>query len=88
MKIAAIALAILALISGLVAAFYWYKSTLPKIKNMNPTSKDSAFLALGLINGFIQAYNEAAEFNKKAARWTAATAVLGALSAVAGALAS
>ena len=82
----AIILALAALVAGLVAARYWYKTTLVQIKNKNPTSKDNAMVALGLLNGSIIAYQEIAELNKKAALWTAATALLGAASAVLGAL--
>lgn len=78
-------------IAGLVAAGYWLKASAVQIEpiwskyggvepGVHSHSQD------GWIVGMLEAATESARLNKIAARWTAATVVLGAISALIGAL--
>jgi hypothetical protein len=78
-------LALSALATGLVAAWYWYRSSNVTAEQTNKEAKSFDSVTLGLLRGAIQAQQEVATLNKKAALWTMATVVLSAASAVAGA---
>jgi len=94
MKALSIALAGLAGISGLIAAWRWYRSSqipidpgwqLPGTGGLiEPT--DEASQAIGWAMATINAFNEASGLNRKAALWTAASVLLSAASAIAGAI--
>ena len=83
MKAIALLLAASALATGLVAAWYWYQSSIVTVEQTNKEAKSVEFITLGLLRGTIQAYQEVADLNKKAALWTMASVVLSAASAVA-----
>jgi hypothetical protein len=85
MKAITLFLAVSALAAGLIAASYWYRSTLVPIEQTNREAKSVEFVTLGLLRGAINAYQTVAALNNKAALWTACTALLSAASAVAGA---
>jgi hypothetical protein len=86
-RFVAIGLAIAALAAGLVAARYWYQSSVVKIdpawqmEIRGPVDKN----IMGWVSGVMIAFTTASRLNRKAALWTAASVVLGAVSAVIGA---
>lgn len=84
MKYAAIALAISAFAAGLVAAWYWYRSTQVPTKNAKPNARGFDTAAFGLAWGIFEASNAIAAFNKKAAAWTAVATLLSAMASVLG----
>jgi peptidoglycan/LPS O-acetylase OafA/YrhL len=86
MRLIVFSFAIGALFAGLVAAWYWYQSTKVPLKTTQPDAKGIEMAALGLAAGAYEAYRKVSALNKKAALWTAASVVLGAISAVIGAL--
>jgi len=90
MKITSMALAICALFAGLLAAWYWYKSSVVKLvpKTDGRFGGGMATAPAPWVAGAIDAFAEAARLNKNASLWTAATVVLAALSSVAGTLIS
>lgn len=78
-------------IAGLVSARYWFKASAIPVEpiwskyggvepGVHSASQD------GWMFGVLEAATESARLNKIAARWTAATAMLGAISALVGAL--
>jgi hypothetical protein len=77
--------AALAVISGLVAAWYWYQSTKPTVP---PVVEDNVMHAMKWFNGVKDTADQTARANKKAALWTAASVLLGAISTLSGALGS
>ena len=85
MKAIALLLAASALVAGLFAAWYWYRSTLVPLEQTIKDAKGVDFITLGVVRGTIEAYQKVAALNRKAAFWTGLTSVLGAASAVAGA---
>ncbi len=95
MRAISVILAIAALVTGLVAAWRWYGSSQVKIDpgwrlpgeggGIEPT--DEAGKAMSWAVATIQALNEGANLNRKAAIWTAISVACAAGSAVAGALA-
>jgi hypothetical protein len=85
MKAITLLLAFGALAAGLVAAWYWYRSTLVPLEQTIKEAKSVEFATLGLVRGAMDAYQKVAALNSKAALWTALTAVLSAASAVFGA---
>jgi hypothetical protein len=84
-RLALLILASGALITGLIAASYWYRSTKVPLKSTTPDAKGFDTAAFGLAAGAYEAYQAVAALNKKAALWTAAAAVFGAASALLGA---
>ena len=89
MKVTGIGLAILACITGVVAAIYWYQSSKVPVDPMWPQG------AVGLVEpgvreesqdgwiaGMLQASARAAELNAKAALWTAGSVLLGAAASI------
>jgi hypothetical protein len=87
LKVVDILLAALALLAGLKAAWEWYRASKiqPKpnwrIEPVVPTLANMGWDAATL-----EAFEKAGVRNAKAALWTAASVVLSALSAIAGAL--
>jgi len=80
-------LAISALVAGLLATHYGYLASKIEIDRGWPTEPgDSESSQMGWTAGIMEAIAKSADLNKTAARWTAATVVLGAASSVVGAL--
>src|SRR5262249_52732945 len=73
-----------ALVTGLIAAWYWHRSTKVPLKTTQPDAKSFEMAGFGLAAGAYQAYQAVAALNKKAALWTAASVVLSAISALIG----
>jgi hypothetical protein len=89
MKITSIALAFCALFTGLLAARYWYKSSVVKLVPKTDRRLGGGAMAVATtpwVAGTMKAFADAAGLNKNASLWTAASVVLSALSSVAGAL--
>jgi len=89
MKALAIGLAILAGITGVVAAIYWYRSSkVPTVPvwprgafgPMEPVESEAS--QSGWIAGMLQAGTRAAELNAKAALWTAGSVLLAAAASI------
>jgi hypothetical protein len=66
-----------------VAAVYWYRSSAVDFKQYSSRFPDENKLASVRTNAIMSAMWDAAELNKKAALWTAASVMLSALSSVA-----
>lgn len=79
--------AMAALASGLVAAWYWYKSTTAKIDPGIRKMDDGrdAFRVMAWVESVMNTAATASDFNRKAALWTAASVLLAAISAILGA---
>jgi len=88
MKAASVTLAICALFTGLLAAWYWYKSSVVKVvpKTDRRFGGGMATAPAPWVAGAMDAFAEAARLNKNASLWTAASVLLGAFSNVAGTL--
>jgi hypothetical protein len=67
-----------AVITCLVAAWYWYESTKPKVPAV--VDDNDVMHAMAWFHGEKDAADKTAKANKKAAIWTAATVLLGAIS--------
>jgi hypothetical protein len=84
MKCVSIAFALGALVTGLTAAFHWYKASEvpidPGWTPENPEPVDEELKQMDLNVAIIKAAGESAALNKIAALWTAAAVVLGAIS--------
>ena len=82
MKWASIALGVLAAITGLVAAVYWYRSSkvglTPIWGGLEPV--EPLFSQMGWLAGLMQTFAKSADLNKRAALWTAVSVVLAACS--------
>lgn len=80
--------AIAALITGLIAAYYWHRST---TVTPNPGgsvhSGEAEIQDAAWTTAILEANSAAGQFNKIAALWTALTVVLGAASSIFGAFA-
>jgi len=87
MKVAEIAIAILAFVTGLVAAWYWYRAS--KI-TADPGWGPNGLAEPGVhsaaqdawIAAMLQSASESARLNKIAALWTAVTVALTSISAI------
>jgi hypothetical protein len=80
------ALAVAALGSGLIAARKWYAASKIQPKANWRTEPVAPVLSnMGWTSGTLEAFERAGQLNAKAALWTAASVVLSALSAIAGA---
>ena len=77
MKLAATIFAALSVISGLVAAWYWYHSTKPTVPPV--VDEGGVMRAMRCFEGVKKASDEATKANRKAALWSAATVLLGAI---------
>ncbi len=88
MRSITVAFAIAALGTGLMAARYWYKSSKIDVHSGWPVEPGDTMLAqIGWIAGIMENITKAAELNKLAAVWTAASVLLSAASAIVGCLA-
>jgi hypothetical protein len=80
MKWASVGLALLATVAGLVAAFYWYRSSkvgiTPIWGGLEPVNP--LFSQMGWMAGLMQTFAESADLNKRAALWTAVSVALAA----------
>lgn len=87
MKIAEIALAMLASVAGLLAAWYWYKAsriqTVPKWNYSGDASWAQAVGQHRWTEDLIARTSESARLNKIAAQWTAVTVALAGISSIA-----
>jgi hypothetical protein len=81
MRLAAFILAALSLITGLVAAWYWYKSSLVRVEPRIDHRTGGAMPGpvRRWLGGTIASVENSAALNKKASLWTAATVILGTL---------
>jgi hypothetical protein len=86
MRYVSLGLAIGAMISGLVAAWYWYRGSIVKV-----TPKTDGRFGGGIASsggpwtaGIFDAIADAGRLNKIAARWTALSVALSGLASVAG----
>jgi len=86
MRVLAIVLALLALACGLRAAYLWYQSSLIKPEPDGPEPVVEELRNMWWQSAQISAADRSAALNGRAAKWTAAAVVLGAASAVCGAL--
>jgi hypothetical protein len=80
------ALAVAALVTGLIAAWKWYAASRIQPKpgwRMEPV--EPVLSNMGWTSATLEAFDKAGHLNGRAALWTAASVVLSALSAVAGA---
>jgi hypothetical protein len=89
MKSMSIVFAIGSLITGLIAAYYWYESS--KVKYGPDWDKfeepvDERLQQMGRDSGLLKGTAEAGQLNKVAALWTAFSVVLNCLSAIVSAL--
>jgi len=90
MKWVSVAIGLLGLGAGGLAAWYWYRaskvSTAPTwARGKNPFEPVDRELAhIGEIAGLVEGANESARLNKIAAQWTGASIFLSALSTVMG----
>ena len=87
MKLAGIALAGGARGTGLVAAWYWYRSSKVQVEPVWPQGVfglvepgETEGSQAGWITGTLTAYSKSADLNAKAALWTAGSVVLAAAS--------
>jgi hypothetical protein len=80
------ALAIAALITGLLAAWKWYTASWVQPKpNWRTEPVEPVLSNMGWTGATLEAFEKAGQLNAKAALWTAVSVVLSALSALAGA---
>jgi hypothetical protein len=91
MKCVSISLAVCALVSGLVAAFYWYQSSIVKADpgwtrdNQEPVVQELKQMAWN--SAILAASTTSADLNKTAALWTALSVALGGVANIVGSLA-
>lgn len=92
MKVVSIVLALLALAAGLLAAWYWRKSSkvlfVPAYPTETGLASPSFNQAEAWIPAVINTFQKAGRLNMIAAQWTAAAVALGAAASVVGALAT
>jgi hypothetical protein len=92
MKYISVAFALGALVTGLKAAFHWYKASEvaidPGWTQENPEPVDEELKQMCWNVAIIDAAQKSAALNKVAALWTAAAVVLGAVSSLIGSLIS
>ena len=84
MALLAIALAILTLICGLRAVQLWQRSSEVELKPEGIEPVDKTLRQIWWQSASIKASERSTALKKQAARWTAATAVLGCLTVLAG----
>jgi hypothetical protein len=86
MKCIGIVAAVGALICGLIAAYYWYKSSIIEFGpdwEFEPVVEE--LKSIGRFDGIMKAAKASSNLNKLAARSTAASVVLSAISSIASA---
>lgn len=93
LRYASIAMAVLALATGIVAASYWYLSSKVEIEPMWPRGASGLIepgeredSQDGWIGGALTAFSESARLNAKAAVWTAASVIFAAMASILSAL--
>jgi len=81
MRLVAFVLAALSLVTGLVAAWYWYKSSIVSVEPRIDRGPRGGMpgVVRAWLGGTIASVESSAALNKKASVWTAATVVLGTL---------
>jgi hypothetical protein len=85
MKWASVGLAALATVTGLVAAYYWYRASKIQIEPTWLTEPgDNQLSQMGWMAGMMRAFMESAGLNKHAAFWTAFSVALTAVSSIVG----
>jgi hypothetical protein len=86
MKMVTVVLALLALIAGLKAAWHWYQSSLvaPNVEAGDGGKYAYEISQIKTVLSILSAASRSADLNKIAARWTAASVVLGGASNIAG----
>ncbi len=81
-------LAVAALISGLIAAYYWFRSAEVRLKKLGNFAEPVNEAVLDSFTQWIfeiaDNIKDAAALNKRAAIWTAVSVVLGAIASVIG----
>jgi hypothetical protein len=86
-----IGLAVCALGSGLIAAWYWYQSSAiqpdPGWTTQNPEPVDQELRQIAWNTAMLDAMTKSAGLNKVAALWTAVSAGLGGMASIVGSLA-
>lgn len=96
----AVILSVLAFGTGLVAAYYWYRSSQiqpdpgwrvgppsPELTDLRPIEPlDLEAKNSGRVLAAVQAFSESAELNKRAAIWTAVSVAFAAISSICGSL--
>src|SRR3954452_12351193 len=87
MNLPSIFLAVLAFLTGLVAAMFWYRSANIQIDlEAAYRTGDEGLARMFETASIIQAFGEAADLNRKAARWTAVSVLLSAAASLLGSL--
>jgi hypothetical protein len=87
LKAVSIILALSALASGLMAAWKWYAASEIQPKpNWREEPVYPVLSNMGWTSATLEAFEKAGQLNARAALWTAASVVLSALSAIAGAI--
>ena len=84
MKAIVLFFAIAALVTGLIAARYWYQSSKVKIKHTEADAKTFEMATFGWTVGAQEYIEKAAALNAKAAGWTAVSVSLSAVSTILG----
>lgn len=86
MKTTAVVLAMLSFLTGLLAAWYWYKASTVPVERRSDRGPKGAMLGVvrAELGSITAATETSAILNKKAAGWTAATVILGTLANVLG----
>jgi hypothetical protein len=88
MKLVSIILTVATCTCGLVAAYYWRRSSKVQIDPMWKVEPADAMLSqMGWTAGTVKAMTDSADLNKLASAWSAAAAALGAIASMTGALA-
>jgi hypothetical protein len=84
MNWSALVLALLGTITGVIAAWYWYRASRVKLAPAWETDihGDVSGNMMSWVTGTMQAFKRSSDLNARAARWTAASVLLNALSAV------
>jgi hypothetical protein len=81
MRCAALILAALSFVTGLLAAWYWYKSSILPVERRIDRGPKGGMpgVVRAWLGGIIASAETSAALNKKASIWTAATVILGTL---------
>jgi hypothetical protein len=80
MKVIGLVFAFIALVTGLIAAYFWSRASMVPIVptwKIEPGESDAS--QQGWQVGTMMAFGKSGELNKLAARWTAASVALGAI---------
>jgi hypothetical protein len=80
MKVIGLVFAFIALVTGLIAAYFWSRASMVPIVptwKIEPGESDAS--QQGWQVGTMMAFSKSGELNKLAARWTAASVALGAI---------